>query len=198
LFFERALAQEGTTASMASHEATTDPHRQQQLYWNQMISLKVDALYIRLYRDFLGRWVTWLGALKAIASCGGIAAWVVWRDYAFVWAAIIAASQVADALKDVFPFAKRHKAACEHAATLSLLFIDAQLEWESVFSGQFKDEEVMSWLHRLRSQQYEAEQRNFPEGLTARSALLAQAEQQAAIYSKNHYGVRLTRGDLNG
>jgi hypothetical protein len=100
-------------------ENASDSHRQQLLYWNQMTSLKVDAAYIRLYRDSLGRWVTWLGALKAVASCGGIAAWVIWKEYAFIWGAIIAASQVADALKDVFPFVKKHRAACEHAVTLN-------------------------------------------------------------------------------
>jgi hypothetical protein len=84
-----------------------------------MIELKVAAAYIRLYRDDLGMWVTRLGILKAIASNGGIAAWVVWREYAFLWAAIIAASQLADALKEVFPFTKTHKAASEHTVALN-------------------------------------------------------------------------------
>jgi len=83
-----------------------------------MTNLKADASYIRLYRDSQGSWVTGLGALKAIASSTGIAAWVVWREYAFAWGAIIAAAQVADALKDVFPFAKKHKAASAHSMTL--------------------------------------------------------------------------------
>jgi hypothetical protein len=38
----------------------------------------------------------------------------------FVWGANIAASQVADALKDVFPFAKKHKAASALAMTLDI------------------------------------------------------------------------------
>ncbi len=76
-----------------------------------MVEIKVAASYMRRDRDDLGVWVTRLGTLKAIASSGGIAAWVIWKEYAFLWAAIIAASQVADALRDVFPFAKTHKAA---------------------------------------------------------------------------------------
>jgi len=43
-------------------------HRQQQLYWAQMIELKVASAYIRRYRDYLGKWVTGLGTLRAIAS----------------------------------------------------------------------------------------------------------------------------------
>jgi hypothetical protein len=170
-------------------EITSDPHRQQQLYWKEMINLKADASYIRLYRDSLGRWVTGLGALKAIASCGGIAAWVVWKEYAFVWGAIIAASQVADALKDVFPFAKKHKAASIHSMTLDNLFNDVQLEWENIFSGRYSDEEIMNRLHRLRKQQLDALQHNFPDGLAADDAFLAQAKQEAEAYFRTTYGV---------
>lgn len=79
----------------------SNSHRQQNLYWNQMIELKVAAGYIRHYRDDLGKKVTALATVKAIASSGGIAAWAIWKEYAFLWGTIIAASQLADALKDV-------------------------------------------------------------------------------------------------
>lgn len=71
-----------------------------------MIELKVAAEYMRGYRDETGKRVAALGTLKAIASSGGIAGWVIWKEHAFVWGAIIAASQLTDALKEVFPFTK--------------------------------------------------------------------------------------------
>ncbi len=170
-------------------ENASDLHRQQKLYWDQMFELKVAASYIRLYRDYLGKWVSGLGALKAIASCGGIAAWVIWKEYAFVWGAIIAASQLADALKDVFPFAKKHKAACEHSSVLAGLFIDVQLEWENIFSGRYTDDEIMKRLHQLRKLQLDAENRSFPDGLAERNALLDRAKQDATEYIAATYGV---------
>ncbi len=174
---------------MSATYGSFDPHRQQRLYWNEMINLKADTSYIRLYRDRLGKWVTGLGVLKAATSCGGIAAWAVWRQFAFAWGAIIAASQLADALKDVFPFAKKHKAACDHSMTLDRLFIDVQLEWESVFAGKYSDEEIKNRLHQLRKLQLEALQRNFPDGLAAESALLVQSKQEAETYFRTTYGV---------
>jgi len=170
-------------------EIVSDLHRQQKLYWDQMFEVKRAASYIRFYRDSLGRWVTGLAALKAIASCAGIAAWVIWKEYAFVWGAIIASSQVADALKDVFPFAKKHKAACEHAVMLAGLFIDVQLEWENVFSGRYTDDEIMKRLHQLRKLQLDAESRSFPDGLAERDILLDRAKQDAAEYLAATYGV---------
>lgn len=164
-------------------------HRQQQLYWNQVIELKVAAVYIRRYRDDLGRWVTGLGTVKAIASSGSIAAWAIWKEYAFLWGMIIAASQVADALKDVFPFTKTHKAASEHTITLGSLFIDAQLEWESIFSGRYTNEQTTNRRHKLMKSQHDAERHNFPHGLATKASLFAEAQQEAKDYFTATYGV---------
>ena len=170
-------------------ENATNPHRQQQLYWAQMIELKVAVAYIRRYRDYLGKWAAGLGTVRAIASSGGIAGWAVWHEYAFGWGLIIAASQVADALKDVFPFTKKHKAASAHTIVLGSLFIDAQLEWENIFSGRYTDEEIMKRRHKLMKLQHDAERTSFPDGLATQESLFAQAQQEAEDYFKATYGV---------
>ena len=155
-----------------------------------MIELKVAVSYIRLYRDYLGKWVAGLGTLRAIASSGSIAAWALWKDYAFVWGVIIAASQVLDALKDVFPFTKKHKAASAHTITLGGIFIDAQLEWENIFSGRYTDDQIMNRRHKLMKLQHDAERTSFPDGLATRDSLFAQAQQEAKDYFAATYGVR--------
>jgi len=166
------------------------PLSQPEQYWNELTDLKVNAAYIHLYRDSLGRWVTGLGTLKAVTSGAGIAAWVIWREFAFVWGAMIAASQLADALKDVFPFAKKHKSASEYSTKLDNLFIDVQLEWENISSGRYSPVETMNRLHQLRKMLKEVEQRSFPDGLASRPALLAQAKQEAEAYLTSTYGIK--------
>ena len=143
---------------------------------------------MRLHRDSLAKWVTRLDVLKAIASSGGIAGWVIWRDYAFIWAAIIAAAQVADALKDVFPFSRLHKAASEHTSILNGLFIDAQLEWENIFSGRYNNDETIKRRHKLMKLQLEAERKNFPSGIAVKPAFVALAEREARDYLSATYG----------
>jgi hypothetical protein len=155
-----------------------------------MVELKVAACYVRHYRNYLGKWVTGLGTLRAFASSGGIAAWALWKEHAFLWAAIIAASQVADALKDVFPFAKRHKAASEHTITLESIFIDAQLEWENIFSGRYTDEQIMNRRHKLMKLQHDAGRTGFPEGLATQVSLFSQAQKEASDYFSATYGVK--------
>jgi hypothetical protein len=174
---------------MSTVETFSDPHRQQQLYWIEMINLKAGASYICLYRDSRGRWVKGLGILKAVASSSSIAGWAVWGDLHLVFPAIIAASQLVDAIKDYFPFAKEQKAASAYSTTLDYLFNDVQLEWENIFSGQFTDAEIMTRLHKLRKQQLDARNRNFPDGLVPVPALLIQAKEEADAYFKTTYGV---------
>jgi len=169
------------------HQQAFDPHRQQGLYWNELNDLQVMTCYIRRYRDYYGRWVKGLAGLKAVASCGGIAAWALWKEYAFWWGMIIAASQLADALKEVFPFAKLHKRTSEYTIILRHLFVDAQLEWEMISSGQYTDEQIMRLCHQLRKRRLEAEQECVPDGLPLRGPLRDQAVRDANDESATLY-----------
>ncbi len=165
-------------------------HREQQLYWTQMIELKVAAEYIRRYRDGVSSRVRLVGAIRAIASSGSIAAWAIWKDYAFVWALIIAASQVADALRDVFPFSKIHKSASEHTIALASLFIDAQMEWENICAGRYTNEQIKNRWHKLVKLQHDAERRTFPHGIPEKGNLFTAAQQDAKQYFASTYGVQ--------
>ena len=171
------------------NEDPKDTHRQRQLYWNELTALKGAACYMSRYRDRLGRWVVALGMLKAIASCGSIAAWAIWKEYSFLWGLIIALSQVADALRDVFPFAKKQKAASDYASALNSLFIDAQLEWDVICANSRTPAEMMNHLHSLRKLQLEAERQSFPSGVAADESLRLVAKQDAENYLKSTYGV---------
>ncbi len=113
----------------------------------------------------------------------------MWKQYAFVWGAIIAASQVTDALRDVFPFTKKHKAASEHSVALSAMFIDAQLEWENIFVGHYTDDQIMKLRHKLMKLQHDAERKSFPDGLALKEGLFAEAQQEAKEYFKATYDV---------
>ena len=96
---------------------------------------------------------------------------------------------MADALKNVFTFTKTHKAASEHTVILDSLFIDAQLEWENIFTGRYTDDEIMNRRHKLMKLQHDAERKNFPEGLGEIAPLFALAQQDAKHYFEVTYGV---------
>jgi hypothetical protein len=177
---------------MSPPKVPSDPHYWQRQYWDEMINLKAAASYVDLYRNSRGKWVRNLGILRAVASSSSIAGWALWgnRNFVFVFPTIIAVSQVVDATKDLFPFAKEHKAASAYSITLGYLLNDAQLEWDGIFSGKFTDEEIMKRRHKLRKLRLDAANQNFPDGLWAEPALLEKAREESNIYFDELYGVK--------
>lgn len=173
----------------AADTANVVEHRQQELYWKQLVEVKVVSSYIRLYRDEQSVWINRLGMFRAVATSSTIAGWAIWKDYAFVWGIILAASQVADALKAYLPNAKRQRSASELVNVLESLLIDAKFEWESVFAGTFSAEDILSRYRKLARLQLEAEKKFFPDGLPPDPRLRALAERDASAYFKATYGV---------
>jgi hypothetical protein len=165
-------------------------HRQQDLYFNELFQLKVACEYMRLYRNDLARRVTRFAAVRAIASSGAIATWAVVKSYPLVWGGIIAASQIADALRDVIPFTAHHKAASALSMTLDALVIEALYEWESVYAARFTIEEIIDRRRKLMQLRYDAEVKHFPTGLPERKRYLAMAEDEATPYFDAMFGPR--------
>jgi hypothetical protein len=120
--------------------------------------------------------------IKAVSSSGAIAGWVVWKDFPFLWAGIIAAAQLLDALKGVFPFAKLHRAASDLTIAMETIWIDADAEWTDIYAGRLTDQEVSKRLQKLRKLQLDAERKHFPEGFEPDPKLIALAEQEAESY----------------
>lgn len=174
---------------MNDDEAAT--HRQQELYLSEVLQLMVACEYLRRYRTILARRVTSFGTLRAIASSGAIAAWAVWRSYPMIWGGIIALSQVADALKDVFPFTARHNAANGLATSLEALLIETLYEAEGVYGGQFTNEEITDRRRKLMKLRHDAEVKHFPTSdLPERRDLLALADEAAIAYFDSIFGPR--------
>jgi hypothetical protein len=167
---------------------SADPHRQQQLYWRELGELATAFCYYRLLRNRLTRTNQTIGILKAVAASGTIAAWAIWQQAALLWAAIIAASQLIDAVKDVIPFQKDHRAASDLVHTLDNIFIDAQFEWENIFTGRVPRNEILDRRQKLMRLRIEAEHKYLPDHVSS-GRRFALAKTEAASYLSAIYGV---------
>ena len=166
--------------------------RQPDLYWKQLQELKAASICIRLYRNRLAKHVRTVEVVKAVGSSGGIAGWVIWKDYPFVWSGVIAASQLLDALKSVFPFAKTHKAASDLTVALELLYIDSEDEWEGIFAGTLAADSISKRRTRLRKLQLDAERKHFPEGLELPPDLIRLATDETRAYFEATFSEELS------
>ena len=152
------------------------------LYWAQLRQVKAAGIYMRLYRNRLAKRVRAIELIKAVSSSGAIAGWVVWKDLPFLWAGIIAAAQLLDALKGVFPFAKLHRAASDLTIAMETIWIDADAEWTDIYAGRLTDQDISKRLQKLRKLQLDAERKHFPEGFEPDPKLVALAEQETESY----------------
>jgi len=145
---------------------------------------------MRLHRNELAHKDRRISVIKAVASSAGIASWAVWQQLALLWGAIIALSQVIDALKEVFPFSRNLKAASELTIVLERLFIESQFEWENVYAGKLSADEIAERVRRLRHLQLEAETKVFPSGFEHSERIFSLAKGEANAYFDEQYGVR--------
>ena len=174
------------------------PSPEQYEYLLEFLQLKIDTCYIRDYRNGFNRWITSTGIVRAVAASSSIALWAVWQKYAFLWASIIAASQLADALRDVFPFVKRRKALSAWVRQLNRLFILAQRDWAAIAGGRCTEKQLRKLLHTLRSRKQALESRYVPDGLVKKHKLFEAAEHEAVAYFESRYNmVQLRGGELN-
>jgi hypothetical protein len=177
--------------TMAMNDIDELTHRQQNLYFGELFELKVACEYMRRYREGVAIWVTNFDVLRAITSSGAIATWAVVQSYPLIWAGIIALAQVADVLKDVFPFTARLSATSGAVMSLDALFIEALFEWEGVFSGQFSNEEIADKRRKLMQLRHDIEVKHFPTGnLPMRNSLLRLAKEDAIAYLQDMFGPR--------
>ncbi len=120
----------------------SDDTRQQSLYWNEMTQLKAHIFYLSYHCRQADRIDFWTKCIIAIASSSSIAGWVIWHSFAFLWGAIIAASQVINATKQYLPYEARRKATSEACRDLEGLFIRAESDWYYVAEGLLTDEDI--------------------------------------------------------
>jgi hypothetical protein len=81
-----------------------------------------------------------------------------------MWSGIIAAAQLLDAIKHVFPFARMHRAVGDMTISLDLLSIDAEAEWVEIEAAAMGNHDIAERRKRLAKLTVEIESRRFPDG----------------------------------
>lgn len=111
-------------------------------FWKFYTRTKFELYYFIEYMNDSYRWSRYLDGFLALASSGSIAAWAAWNEVPILWAVIVAASQVAGALKQYLPFAKRVQALTGLIPRLEALVDDIGHMWYKVDSKTLTDEQI--------------------------------------------------------
>jgi hypothetical protein len=124
----------------------------------------------------------------AIVSSGSIASWAIWQSLAALWATIIAASQLVNAVKPYLPYERRLKQLPPLAIALDNLFLDAERRWFAVAEGQLTDAQIHDALIDLKQRRNDADHAAFKDSpLPIQPKLLLDAETRAKAYFEQAY-----------
>jgi len=174
---------------LAPLESSDNGIRIQQLYWKQLIQLKVECEYIRRYQAEYRWWVTRINMAKAVLSAGALGAWAASQVSPLLWGGIIAGVQVADAVQKALPISKQYESLSALVIVLDTLFITALGEWEEIQAGRVDVAALAVARQNLMKQMHDAQAKQFLTGLHRREALFKLAEADAAAYIKATFGM---------
>lgn len=124
----------------------------QEKYWYYMVQIKASIYYLEIYSEQSFKWDRRVNIYGAIASSSSIAAWTVWKDWSYVWAFIIAASQVFNAIKEYLPFGRRLKVLRPFTEEMKALYIKMEYDWYRVAKGELTETEINTLLFTYKKE----------------------------------------------
>lgn len=160
----------------------------QEKFWRELDQLRIHATYIEAYYEKTVRTDRFVSMVLAVASSGSIAGWAVWNNYSYVWAFIVAISQVINAVKSYLPYSKRLKSLNALSAELESLFLSMENHWFNVAEGYLSDEEIHKLHMKIKEQRRLIVQKNIGTiDLPHDKILMEEAIESAKRYFENFY-----------
>ena len=159
----------------------------------EFVQLKADSCYIRDYRDYYGKWVTGISVLRAVTSLASVGGWLTVSHLAWLWATLLVAAQLAEALQGTFPFAKKRLALSRWCRKLDELVVTAQGTWDEIESRKMNGVQIRKALRLLRVQKNKAQAKAVPNGLPKRNVLFAQALAETASFFAHRYDASIQK-----
>lgn len=157
-------------------------------YWKEFYRLKVHINYVELMLSETEKKDRCIKIFFAIASSTSIGAWVIWKDYAFVWGGIIATSQVLSAIRPYLPYKERLRCYAALLIELEELQLSVESRWIEIANGKCTEETIRKSLSDLRQKRHLAFKKHLPNTTVPNDGPhFLEAERRAEAYFHNFY-----------
>jgi hypothetical protein len=167
----------------------SDPTPYQNRYWKEFYQLRVHVNYLELYMGQTEVLDKSVNIFLAITSSSSICGWAIWNKYGFVWAVIIAASQLVTAIKQFLPYKTRLKALSGLLSELEELSTQAEMRWFDVAEGHLPDEDINKLQYEIRTKKIKSLNKHLGTNtLPKKAKLFEKAEENSRTYINNFYG----------
>ncbi len=153
----------------------------QKYYWDTFTDIKHHQVYLNMYEQRLDSIERYINVVSAVASSTAIGGWVLWQHIQFIWAFVIALSQVITATKPFLPFGQRLKALNGLTPEIEALALTAETDWFKVSRSILTEEEILALATTLKSREKDATQKHFKGLVLPEQATLKDKADKATI-----------------
>ena len=157
-------------------------------YWKVMVHLQVHIYYLASYLLKFQRIERRIGYFLAIAASASIGGWAVWQRYWVVWALVIAASQVLNAIRHLLPYQKRIEILQGVLPELNRLLLDAERGFYNVSQGLATDQNIHNQTIEIQARKSDIVNRLDECAFADSSKYMVVAEKKAEQYFQGMYG----------
>ena len=159
----------------------------QQQYWIELFQLKVHINFIELLLESSEKIDRTLKIILAIAASSSIGAWAIWQNYSWIWASIIALSQVISAVNPFLPYKSRIKAYASLLNELEELMIQAEFKWHAIAGGELTAAEINKARFEIRAAKQKSLKKHIQTTIPTNDKYHSQAEESATNYFSSFY-----------
>ena len=159
----------------------------QSQYWKELYQLKTHIGFIERQLEKSERIDRFLKIFLAITSSSMIGAWAIWNEYSWIWASIIAFSQVITAVVPFLPYKNRIKAYSSLLNELEELMIRAEFKWHSISDGMLTATEINKARFDIRTAKQKSLKKYILTTIPTDNKLHEQAESSASDYLNHFY-----------
>lgn len=153
-------------------------------YWQFLVELKAHSVYLDLRLGDSERVTWWVNFVLTVASSSSIAAWAVWQRYPFIWATIIAGSQLLSTIKYMLPYEQRIKP----LRTLMYIYEESILRleesWYEISQGRLTEDEIAKILMKEKKDKLSMWKKHMD---SLRLPFSANRHQEASVVANDYF-----------
>lgn len=162
-----------------------DPTQKQ--YWNELYQLRTHTNFVELKLEQAESWDRAVKVILATASSSSIGAWVIWNEYSWVWACIIAVSQVISAINPFLPYKSRIKAYSSLISELEELVIQSEFKWHEISLGKLTPTEINKARFEIKTLKNRSLKKYIQTTLPTDGKVHSKAEESARLHFETFY-----------
>ena len=160
----------------------------QEQYWRELYQLKVHVNYVELLLEGSESVDRTLKIILAISASTSIGAWAIWSQFSWVWASIIALSQVIAAVNPFLPYKERIRNYSALLHEFEEILIQAEFKWHAIAKGDLTEKAINQARFEIRSQKQKSLKKNLHATIIPTSEKArVKAEESARIYFNTFY-----------